>query len=140
MSTWATPTDVLDRWVGDNAPTDTVQIQLLIDDAEIIILGEYPSIQTRIDAAQLSLQLVSLVVVRMVTRLLRNPENLTYWQQQAGPFGQARNFSESRDIWLTTDEIKMLAPNKAGKSFEIDLAPNAVAPVIEDHVWQPYVF
>tara|TARA_R110000868_G_C10645376_1_gene744471 strand:+ start:212 stop:634 length:423 start_codon:yes stop_codon:yes gene_type:complete len=140
MSTWATPTDVIDRWVGDNAPTDTDQIQLLIDDAEVIILGEYPSIQTRIDDGDLSALLVSLVVVRMVTRLMRNPENLTYWQMNAGPFGQGRTFGDQRDIWLTADEMNMLAPNRRGKAFEIDLAPNAVAPVIEDTVWKDYVF
>lgn len=140
MSTWATTTDVIDRWVGDNAPTDTDQIQLLLDDAEAIILGEYPSIQARIDAGTLSADIVKLVLVRMVTRLMRNPENLTSWQMNAGPFGQNRSFGQERDIWLTPDELAMLAPNVRGKAFQIDLAPQAIAPVIEDTVWKDYVF
>lgn len=126
--TWATFEDVRDRWVGSNLPTDADLVTALINDAEAVVLAEYPKIQDRIDAATLPVNLVKMVVVRMVSRVLRNPENLTYWQQQTGPFGQARNFgSGGSDIWLTTEEIAMLAPKKAGKAFEIDLAPNATS-------------
>jgi hypothetical protein len=124
--TWATFEDVRDRWVGSNLPTDADLVTALINDAEAVVLAEYPKIQDRIDAATLPLNLVKMVVVRMVSRVLRNPENLTYWQQQTGPFGQSRNFgSGGSDIWLTTEEIKMLAPKAAGKAFELNLAPNA---------------
>jgi hypothetical protein len=123
--TWATFQDVTDRWVGQNEPTDEDVVNALLLDAEAIILAEYPAIQARIDAGSLPLQVVTMVVCRMVSRILRNPENLTYWQQQTGPFGQGRNFKDS-DIWLTTDELNLLAPKKRGKAFEIDLAPYAV--------------
>lgn len=123
--TWATFNDVKDRWVGQSEPTDQDQVAALIQDAEAVILAEFPKIQERIDANTLPLSVVTMVVVRMVSRVLRNPENLTYWQQQTGPFGQGRNFKES-DIWLTTEERNLLAPKKRGKAFEIDLAPYAV--------------
>jgi hypothetical protein len=141
MSTWATTTDVIDRWVGDNPPTDTDQIQLLLDDAEAVILSEYPSIQSRINTGEISAGIVKLVVTRMVIRLMRNPENLSSWQQMAGPFQQGRSFGAERDIWLTSDEMKMLAPNTKGKAFQIDLAPNAVDPTFEDYIWvEKHVF
>jgi len=135
MSNWATPANVIARWVGDNPPEDTDQIQLLIDDAEAVILSEYPSIQARIDSNKLSESVVTLVVTRMVIRLLRNPENLTYWQQQTGPFGQARNFSETKDIWLTADESNMLAPNRKGNAYEVNVGVNAISPSANDMIW-----
>ena len=125
---WTTFADVTDRWVGSGAPTDTDLVNALIADAEAVILAEFPKIQDRIDDERLSINVVKMVVVRMVSRVLRNPENLTYWQQQTGPFGQARNFGSSgSDIWLTSDELKLLAPTTRGKAFEINLAPNAVS-------------
>lgn len=124
--TWTSFADVTDRWVGAGAPTDSALVDALIADAEAVILSEFPAIQGRIDAGTLSLQVVQLVTVRMVTRVLRNPEGLTYWQQNTGPFGQARNYGTTdQDIWLTADEEEMLAPKKRGKAFEVDLAPYA---------------
>jgi hypothetical protein len=122
---WATFQDVTDRWVGQNEPTDEDQVNALIQDAEAIVLKEFPRIQDRIDAGTLPLAIVTMVVCRMVSRVLRNPENLTYWQQQTGPFGQGRTFGKETDIWLTSDEEELLAPKLRGKAFEINLAPNA---------------
>jgi hypothetical protein len=123
---WTTFADVTDRWVGSDAPTDQNLVEALIDDAEAVVLAEYPAIQDRIDAATLPLNLVKLVVVRMVSRVLRNPENLTYWQQTTGPFGQARNFGTGgSDIFMTEEEEGLLAPKKRGKAFEVNVAPNA---------------
>lgn len=123
---WASFADVTDRWIGGGAPTDESQVAALIADAEAVILAEYPRIQERIDAGKLAGSVVTMVVCRMVSRILRNPENLSYWQQNTGPFGQARNYGTGNtDIWLSADEKKMLAPNVRGKAFEIDLAPAA---------------
>lgn len=133
---WATFADVTDRWVGSNAPDDESLVESLISDAEAVILKEFPKIQDRIDAETLPLRVVTMVVVRMVTRVLRNPENLSYWQQQTGPFGQARNFGAGVDIWMTDDEEELLSPKIAGKAYQIDLAPNAALQGIGvDVVW-----
>lgn len=125
---WTSPQDVLDRWVGGSAPTDLDLVQALINDAEAVILSEYPKIQQRINENELAVSTVVLVVSRMVTRLLRNPEGLTYWQQQTGPFGQGRTYGEATDIWLSDNERSLLAPNKTGKAFSVNLGPNATAP------------
>jgi hypothetical protein len=125
---WTSPQDVIDRWVGPGIPTDQDLVQALIDDAESIVLAEYPRIQERIDAGTLPLTTVVMVVCRMATRLLRNPDAVSYWQQTTGPFGQARNFGDNTDIWLTDNEKALLGPNKAGKAYSLDLAPNKTAP------------
>lgn len=123
---WATFSDVTDRWAGSNAPSDEDLVNALIQDAEAVILVEFPRIQDRIDAGTLPLNVVTMVVCRMVSRVLRNPGNLTYLQQQTGPFGQSQNFGTGAvDIWLSEEEEEMLAPKKRGKAYQVDLAPNA---------------
>lgn len=123
--TWATFEDVTARWVGNGAPTDETLVNAIIADAEAVILAEYPRIQERVDAGTLAQATLTMVVVRMVTRVLRNPEGLTYWQQTTGPFGQARNYgSTGQDIWLSNEEEELLAPKKKGKAFEVNQAPH----------------
>jgi hypothetical protein len=132
---WATPQDVIDRWVGNDVPTDLDLVQALINDAEAVILAEYPKIQDRIDDDELPLATVVMVESRMVMRLLRNPEGLTYWQQTTGPFGQARNFGTGNsDIWLTENEISILAPKSRGKAFEVNQGVDAVGGSV-DYIW-----
>ena len=132
---WATFEDVVSRWVGAGAPTDTDLVEALIADAEQVILATYPAIQDRIDSNTLPEARVTFVVTSMVSRVLRNPEGLTYWQQQTGPFGQARNFgTDFSGIYLTDNEIKLLAPVTRGKAFEVDAGWTAGSR-IDDVVW-----
>lgn len=132
---WAIPQDVIDRWVGSDVPTDLDLVQALINDAEAVILSEYPKIQDRIDDEELSLATVVMVQCRMVMRLLRNPEALTYLQQTTGPFGQARNFGTGNsDIWLSDNELSLLAPKTRGKAFEVNQGVDAVGGGV-DYIW-----
>jgi hypothetical protein len=127
--TWATFEDVTVRWVGPGAPTDEDLVNALISDAEQVILASYPGIQDRIDEESLPEARVTLVVTQMVSRVLRNPEGLTSWQQTTGPFSQARSYGAgSTGLYLTDDELRMLAPTTKGKAFEIDLGSRAVSP------------
>jgi hypothetical protein len=147
MANWTTFADVTTRWVGSGVPTDETLVDALIEDAEAVILSVYPGIQARIDATTLSEAVVTMVTVRMVSRLLRNPEGLTYWQQQTGPFGQGRNFGSNVDIWITEDERTLLAPQVRGKAFSVNLGPNAIdgrysivmsPPSTDEPVWIDY--
>lgn len=133
--TFATFQDVLDRWVGSDQPTDEGLITALLSDAEAIIVATYPGIQARIDGNSLSADVVEMVVVRMVTRVLRNPGNASYWQQSTGPFSQGRNFAtDTRDVWLKEEEKTLLAPNTRGKAYEVDQGYDAVE-LAYDTVW-----
>ena len=140
---WATPQDVIDRWVGSGAPEANDPLTTaLIADAEAVILSEFPLIQDRITANTLAESVVVMVVCRMVMRVLRNPEGLTYTQQQTGPFGQAKNYgsADRTDIWLSSEEEEMLAPKRRGKAYEVDLAPNAypgipIAPYVSENTF-----
>jgi pantoate kinase len=132
---WTSFEDVIARWVGPGAPTDEDLVDALILDAEAIIRAEYPLIQTRIDDDELPLDLVKMVVARMVSRVLRNPDSVSYWQQQTGPFGQARNFGENTDIWLSENEKTMLAPSKRGKAYQVNQGHTVSSASLDDLIW-----
>lgn len=122
--TWTTPQDIRERWIGDDAPTNDQLLRALIADAESIILTTYPAIQGRVDAGKLSQNVITMVTARMVTRVLRNPENASYVSQTTGPFTSAVNRAEV-DLWMTPDEVQMLSPIYPGKAYSVNLAPHA---------------
>ena len=72
---WATPDDVVDSWIGDDAPDDPLLVEKWIARAERMIRREFPAIGARIvsglepDLADT----VNDVVVAVVTRVFRNP-------------------------------------------------------------------
>lgn len=133
---WTTFTDVTTRWVGAGVPTDEDLVGALIDDAEQVILASYPLIQDRIDDDSLPLARVIFVVAQMVTRVLRNPEGLNSWQQTTGPFSQSRSYGQDNSgIYLTDNELGLLAPVTRGKAFEVDLAPNATSGEVTREPW-----
>jgi hypothetical protein len=123
MTNWTYPQDIQDRWIGEGFDDfDTELIEALILDAEIIIKSEYPLIQDRIDDNTLNIEVIKFVVARMVSRVLRNPEGLSYVQQQTGPFAQAKNYNGGNvDMWITEQEKDMLAPNQRGKAKSISM-------------------
>lgn len=132
---WASFSDIADRWIGGDLPADQTTVELLIADAEQVILAEYPGIQARIDAETLPLGRVTMVVAAMVSRVLRNPEGLSMWQQATGPFSQGRSFTEAATgIFMTDQEEELLSAVKNGKAFEVDLGYRA-ASGNEDLVW-----
>ena len=72
---WATPDDVVDSWIGDDAPDDPLLVEKWIARAERLIRREFPTIAVRI-ASGLEPDLadtVNDVVVAVVTRVFRNP-------------------------------------------------------------------
>lgn len=72
---WATPDDVIDSWIGPDAPEDEALIAQWIGRAERLIRREFPDVQARIDAGlELDLaETVKDVVVAVVSRVFRNP-------------------------------------------------------------------
>ncbi len=134
MATWADFQDVVDRWVGNDAPTDETLVETLLADAEQVVLSSYPAIQARIDADAMPVERVRMVVVAMVTRLLRNPEFVRTVQESVGAFSQSRTYiGNDSGLFLTDGELALLRPSAANKAFEMNLAPNASAP--DDILW-----
>src|SRR5699024_8868772 len=69
------PDDVIESWIGDDAPDDEALVQRWIGRAERLIRREFPTIQERInsDTEPDLADTVTDDVVSMVTRIFRNP-------------------------------------------------------------------
>lgn len=134
---WTTPDDVLDAWIGDDAPNDDDQIQVWIDKAERLIRRKVPDIQARIDAeaeeAPPSTELLDTAVdvtVAMVIRVFRNPEAIrqTNATTTAGPYSETKMLTYGGDVpgglALTDDELAALQGADGG-AFSINLIPSS---------------
>jgi hypothetical protein len=127
MTTWATAQDVRDRWIGppELAASDT-QIEVLIEDAEDTIIGEFADLQDRIDAETIPESRVIKVVCRVVIRHLRNPSGVRSVNQSAGVFVNGQTFAGEAPgaVSLTDEDRRELGGVKTGQvAFTIDTMP-----------------
>lgn len=128
---WTSATDVIDGWVGDNAPTDAEKVDVWIGRAERLIRRSVPDLQVRLDAEAEKvptstdlLDTVKDVVSEMVTEVFLNPERKRSSQVTTGPFTESTTFggdSPGRLI-LTSEQLAQLqgVSGASGKAFSID--------------------
>jgi hypothetical protein len=130
---WTTPDDVVDAWIGDDAPDDDSQIQKWIDKAEREIRFRIPGLQVRLDleAALLPpvtelLETAKDVVVSMVTRVFRNPEGIRQRNTTTGPFTESATYGGDvpGGLGLTGDELEKLRGQSTKGAFTISMIPS----------------
>lgn len=119
---WTTPDDVRGRWVA-SAPLSfsDEQIQRHIDDAEDVILAEFPSLAADVPDRVPKARVVR-VVARMVIRLLRNGDGLRSTNQSTGPFSAQTTYAGDNpgEIYLTDEDRRDLGGRRSRrKAFSI---------------------
>jgi hypothetical protein len=135
---WTTTTDVTARWIGGSIPATDAQLTTLLEDAEDLILAEFPDIATRIARAagtdtsegpSVPQSRVQRVAARVVIRHLRNPEGIRSTQDGAGPFQRTKTFGgdEPGALWLTDQDRKDLGGAPKHGAFQIDQTPSDVS-------------
>lgn len=125
---WTTAEDVLDAWIGDDAPTSFAQIDVWVGKAERLIKFSVPGIQTRITALEPDLLAnVIDVVTAMVIRKFRNPEGIRSTNTATGPFSEQRTFGgdDPGELVLLGSELARLSGNKVGgqRAFTVEMIP-----------------
>lgn len=133
---WTTPDDVVDSWIGPDAPTDDVLVQKWIDRAEREVRYRVGDLQARVDAEQELippssdlLDRARDVVVAMVTRVFRNPDGTRTVNQSSGtgPFSESVSRTYGGDtpggLSMTDDEFAKLRGLESSGAFSIDLLP-----------------
>lgn len=87
-----TTDDVKGRWLSSMGPFPATDTELAehVEDAEGLILDEFPDIPDRIAKGTLKKKTVVRVGARMVLRLLNNPTGARTEQESAGEFSQSR--------------------------------------------------
>jgi hypothetical protein len=133
---WAIAQDVRDRWIGPALDVTDAQIDVLIEDAEDTILGEFADIQQRMDdyddpptpanPKAIPLARVIKVVSRIVMRHLRNPEGRRSTSTGAGPFNESVTFGgdEPGILGLTDEDRRELSGIRSGQvAFTVNTTP-----------------
>jgi hypothetical protein len=137
MASWTLPADIVEVWIGDDAPTDSLLIDKWIGKAEREIRFRVPDLQARLDTeADLLPAVTELldtardVVVAMVTRVFRNPEGLRQKNvtTTTGPFGDTGSViyggNTPGELALTDDELSKLSGVVSRGAFTISMIPS----------------
>lgn len=133
---WTTAQDVIDSWIGDDAPDDVDLIELWLAKAEREVRRRVPDLQERIDAeAELDppstelLETAKDVVVAMVTRIFRNPSGVRQRSgtTTTGPFAETTmetiGGTNPGVLEPTVDELAKLQGITSSGAFTISLIP-----------------
>jgi hypothetical protein len=130
MANWTTAAEVVAAWIGDDAPTDLVKVDLWVGRAERLVRATIPGIADRIAADPVVepdlLDNVKDVVTSMVQRVFRNPEGVRTRQESTGPFSGSVTLGGDQpgELWLTGDEKARLSlAGSGGGAFSIDMIP-----------------
>lgn len=100
--------DVTDRYTGPLV-LDPAKTETLIGDAGVVLRSpQYvPDLDARLADGRTSAAAVRIVVVRMVLRVLRNPEG--FKNEQAGDYGYSVDTAvASGRLFLTADDLALL--------------------------------
>lgn len=107
MGTYATVEDVELRWNQAAPEASLDHIEVLIDDAELLVLALVPDLADRVTEGQLSHGLVRYVVCSMVLRVLFNPKGFS--SESAGDYSyQTNGTTGDRRMFITVDERRLL--------------------------------
>lgn len=120
---FATVEDVKSRWLTGAVPATDGQLLTLIEDAEDIILGEFPNVAVDVPEGR-----VVRVVARMVMRVLRNPEGHRTVAEATGPFSGSTTFGGENpgELYLTDDDRRDLGGKRSsGRAFTVSTIPGA---------------
>jgi len=142
MANWTTAVEVVDAWIGDDAPADLAKVDLWVGRAERLLRAKVPGLAARVVAdpvAELDLvDNVKDVVTSMVQRVFRNPEGVRTRQETTGPFSGSVTLGGDQpgELWVTDDELARvsLAGSNRG-AFTIDTIP--VTSPYSPHYVQP---
>ena len=130
MANWTTATEVVDAWIGDDAPTDLAKVDLWVGRAERLLRSKLPGLSARISADPVEPDLldnVKDVVTSMVQRVFRNPEGVRTRQETTGPFSGSVTLGGDQpgELWVTDDELARVSPaGTSSGAFTIDMIPS----------------
>lgn len=137
---WTSPEDVLDSWIGLDAPTDVVLLQRWIERAEREIRYRVPSVSERITALEPDLlETVQDIVAAMVTRVFRNPEGIRTVNESSGtgPFSASVSRTYGGDqpggLALLDGELARLRGERSSRAFTVSMIPTT-SPFAEGHL------
>jgi hypothetical protein len=123
---WATVQDVKARWLTGEVPATDAQVQTLVDDAEDLVLSEFPGMETLVADGTVRQSTVVRVVSRMVLRVLRNPDGIRQIQETTGQFTGSQTYAGDNpgEVYLTDQDRRDLTGKRgARRAFTVSTIP-----------------
>ena len=130
MAEYVTLADFKKHWAKLPADLTDDEITQSLDEAEVIVLAEYPLVPDWIASGRLKPDVVKLVLNRMVRRALRPTneaaEQLESLSRGAGPFTSTLNFRgpvEDGELYMKKSERRLItgaASTSSGEAFTIN--------------------
>lgn len=134
---WTTALDVIDSWIGPDAPDDAGLIDKWIGRAERLVRREFPDLQARMDKEDEPdlPDIVVDVVVAMVARVFRNPSGhrSVSGQETTGQFSGSNTITYGGNnpgaLELLDSERDMLGGGAVPTgAFEVDMMDGSPGP------------
>lgn len=123
----ASVSDVQVRLGRDLLASETSLVEVLLEDAEAIILSELPTLYSKIDAGTLSDALVIMVEAAMVRRVLNNMDGIR--QQSAEAYSVTLDINVASGYLMLTNQDRQRLGIR-GSAFTI--APAIVNPALTE--------
>jgi hypothetical protein len=127
---WTTAAEVTAAWIGGDAPTELVLVDVWIGKAERLLRAKVPGLDLRVAADPVTepdlLGNVKDVVTAMVQRVFRNPEGVRTRQESTGPFGGSVTYGGDQPgaLWVTDAELAMVSVGGSNRgAFTVDTIP-----------------
>ena len=102
--------DVRARWLSGPLSVDDERIEILLGDVEDFLAGEFPDLDERLADGRLTAARLRRVVVRIASRVLRNPDGYRQVSSGTGPFTGSATYGGDHpgEIYVTDEDRKDL--------------------------------
>lgn len=120
MATWAEAEDVRLRWLNGALSVEDEQIEVLLEDTEDFLTGEFPDLEERITDGRLTITRLKRVIVRIAIRVLRNPSGYRQVTSGTGPFTGSATYGGDQpgEIYITDEDRKDLVGRGKGRAVK----------------------
>lgn len=117
---WARAEDVRVRWLSGVLSVDDEQIDVLLEDVEDFLLGEYKDLPERIEDGRLTEKRLTRVIVRIAMRVLRNPDGYRQVTSGTGPFTGSATYGGDQpgEVYVTDEDRKDLVGRGKGRRIK----------------------
>ena len=110
--------DVRARWLSGPLSVDDERIEILLGDVEDFLAGEFPDLDERLADGRLTDSRLRRVVVRIASRVLRNPDGYRQVTSGTGPFTGSATYGGDHpgEIYVTDEDRKDLIGRGKGRA------------------------
>ena len=115
---WTSAEDVRVRWLAGPLSVEDEQIDVLLADVEDFLTGEFPDLTELLADGRLTASRLRRVIVRIASRVLRNPSGYRQVTSGTGPFTGSATYGGDQpgEVYVTDEDRKDLIGRGKGRA------------------------